>query len=260
MISSQSRVQYREGYEPSDNYADEVHFSPDLDPMEPSFEAHPPGTSGNKRSFGRELLRLVVYGLVINTISGAAFASQYGDDQTIQTLRTLKRAASGLSPGLGIKPPEGVPKSLHQVTPQETARVKDAGVMQSTPAQVTAESPHQVRQQLETIASDLATVRSLVEQLTASQKQMALDIASMETGKDNFSQRTWWLSQSAAFHSATSKSQQKIVRSSPSPCHNRSPLRRRSLASAYTDPSSALACGGLTQVCRVGFGWKHCPI
>ena len=217
MISSQSRVQYREGYEPSDNYADEVHFSPDLDPMEPSFEAHPPGTSGNKRSFGRELLRLVVYGLVIITVSGAAFASQYGDDQTIQTLRTLKRAVSGLSPGLGIKPPEGAPKSLHQVTLQETALVKDAGVMQSTPAQVTAESPHQVRQQLETIASDLATVRSLVEQLTASQKQMALDIASMETGKDNFSQRTWWLSQSAAFHSATSKSQQKIVRSSPSP-------------------------------------------
>jgi hypothetical protein len=217
MISSQSRVQYRDGYDPSDNYADEVHFSPDLDLMEPSFEAHPPGTSGNKRSFGRELLRLVVYGLVIITISGAAFASQYGDDRTIQTLRTLKRAVSGLSPGLGIKPPEGVPKSLHQVTPQETARVKDAGVMQSTPAQVAAESPHQVRQQLETIANDLATVRSLVEQLAASQKQMALDIASMETGKDNFSQRTWWLSQSAAFHSATSKSQQKIVRSSPSP-------------------------------------------
>jgi hypothetical protein len=52
-------------------------------------------------------------------------------------------------------------------------------------AQVTAESSHQVQQQLETIASNLATARSFVEQLTASQKQMALDIASMETGKDN---------------------------------------------------------------------------
>jgi hypothetical protein len=31
------------------------------------------------------------------------------------------------------------------------------------------------QQQLETIASNLAAVRSLVEQLTASQKQMALD-------------------------------------------------------------------------------------
>ena len=29
----------------------------------------------------------------------------------------------------------------------------------------------------------------------------------------------------------------------PFTCHNRSPLRRRSPASAYTDPSSALACG-----------------
>ena len=210
--------------------------------MEPSFEAHPRGTSGNKRALGRELLRLVVYGLVIITVSGAAFASQYGDDRKIQTLRTLKRAVSGLSPGLGIKPPEGAPKSLHQVTLQETALVKDAGVMQSTPARDTAESPHQVRQQLETIASDLATVRSLVEQLTASQKQMALDIASTETGKDNFSQRTWWLSQSAAFHSATSKSHQKIVARLLT-CHKRSPLRRRSLASAYTERRFDEVCG-----------------
>ena len=224
MISSQSRVQYREGYDPSDNYADEVRFSPDLDPMEPSFEAHPHGTSGNKRSLGRELLRLVVYGLVIITVSGAAFASQYGDDRTIQTLRTLKRAVSGLSPGHGIKPPQGAPKSLHQVTLQETALVKDVGVMQSTSAQVTAaDSSRQAQQQLETIASNLAAVRSLVEQLTASQKQMALDIASMETSKDNFSQRTWWLSQSAALHSATSKSQQMIVRSSPSPAASARP-------------------------------------
>jgi hypothetical protein len=223
MISSQSRIQYREGYDPSDSYADEVHFSPDLQPMEPPFEAHPPGTSRNKRSFGRESLRLVVYGLVIITISGAAFASQYGDDLTIQTLRTLKRAVSGLPPGLGIKSSEGAPKSLHQVTLQETVLVKDASVVQPTPAQVTAESPHQVRQQLETIASDLATVRSLVEQLTASQKQMALDIASKETSKDNFNQRTWWLSQSAAFHSAPSKSLQKTVRSSPSPAASARP-------------------------------------
>ena len=216
MISSQSRVQYREGYEPSDNYADEVRFSPDLDPTEPSFEAHPRGTSGNKRSLGRELLRLA-----------------------IQTLRTLKTAVSGLSPGLGIKPPEGAPKSLHQVTPQETALVKDAGVMQSTPAQVTAEFPHQVRQQLETIASDLATVRSLVEQLTASQKQMALDIASMETGKDNFSQRTWWLSRIGSF---SLSDKQEPTKDCALACHNRSPLRRRTLASAYTVPSSALGC------------------
>jgi hypothetical protein len=155
-----------------------------------------------------------VYGLAIITVSGAAFAS---NTATTEQFKRSDFEKSRQRPGLGMKPPEGSLKSLHQVTPQETALVKDAGVMQSTPAQVTAESPHQVRQQLETIASDLATVRSLVEQLTASQKQMALDIASMETGKDNFSQRTWWLSQSAAFHSATSKSQQKIVRSSPSP-------------------------------------------
>jgi hypothetical protein len=32
------------------------------------------------------------------TVSGAALASQYGDDRTIQTLRTLKSSSTGLDP------------------------------------------------------------------------------------------------------------------------------------------------------------------
>jgi hypothetical protein len=129
-------------------------------------------------------------------------------------------------------------------------RRPDNSNAQKAPAQVTAESSHQVQQQLETIASNLATARSLVEQLTASQKQMALDIASMETSKDNFSQRTWRLSQSAAFHSAISKSQQKIVRSSPSPVTSARPkaqitperLHRPELSSGMRRFDSSVTC------------------
>jgi hypothetical protein len=79
---------------------------------------------------------------------------------------------------------------------------------------------------------------------------MALDIASVETGKDNFNQRTWWLSQSAAFHSATSKSQQKIARSSPSPAQplaleaqiTRERLYRPELSSGMRRFDSSVPC------------------
>ena len=65
-----------------------------------------------------------------------------------------------------------------------------------------------------------------MEQLTASQKQMALDIASMETGKDNFSQRTWWLSHSGSFSLSDKQEPTKDCALVPFTCHNRSPLRR----------------------------------
>ena len=81
MVSSQSDVKYREGCDPSDNYSNELHVSPDLAPLEPLLEGPPGrgrtrrgGPSGNRRSLGREVLRLFVYGLIIMTIGGAAFA------------------------------------------------------------------------------------------------------------------------------------------------------------------------------------------
>ena len=89
MVSSQSDVKYREGCDPSDNYSNELHVSPDLAPLEPLLEGPPGrrrtrrgGPSGNRRSVGREVLRLFVYGLIIMTIGGAAFASQYGDENS----------------------------------------------------------------------------------------------------------------------------------------------------------------------------------
>ena len=97
MVSSQSEVKYGEGYDPSDNYSNELHVSPDLAPLEPLLEVRPGrgrtrkvSPSGNRRSVGREVLRLFVYGLIIITIGGAAFASQYGDDNIKETLGILQ--------------------------------------------------------------------------------------------------------------------------------------------------------------------------
>ena len=230
MVSSQSEVKYREGYDPSDNYSNELHVSPDLAPLEPLLEVRPGrgrtrrvSPSGNRRSVGREVLRLFVYGLIIITIGGAAFASQYGDDNIKETLGILQSSVSGLSPFLGANPSaralEGFSKSSDQVSTQDKISAKEARFIQSTPVSVMAGSSPQIQQQLETMASQLAIVRGLAEQLTVSQKKMAQDIAALETAKENLSQK--WLYQSSAFDAPPHKSVKKTVpstaKSSPVP-------------------------------------------
>ena len=208
--SSQSDVQYREGYGAWDNYSNELHVSPDLAPLEPLLEARPGragtrrvGRSGNRRSVGREAFRLIVYGLIITAIGGAAFASQYGDDKIKETLGILQRTVSGLSPVLGANPSarafEGFSKSSDQVSAPDKMSAKEARLIQSTPVSAAAGSSVQIQQQLEAMASELAIVRGLAEQLTVSQKKMAQDIAALETAKENISQKVWWLYQSSAF-------------------------------------------------------------
>ena len=228
MVSSQSDVKYREGCDPSDNYSNELHVSPDLAPLEPLLEGPPGrgrtrrgGPSGNRRSVGREVLRLFVYGLIIMTIGGAAFASQYGDDNIKEMLGILQRSVSGLSPVLGANPSaralEGFSKSSDQVSTQDKISAKEARFIQSMPVSVTAGSAPQSQQQLEIMASELAIVRGLA----VSQKKMAQDIAALETGKENPSQKMWWLYQSSAFDAPPHKSVKKTVpstaKSSPVP-------------------------------------------
>ena len=200
--------------------------------MEPLLEVRPGRgrtrrvcPSGNRRSVGREVLRLFVYGLIIITIGGAAFASQYGDDNIKETLGILQSSVSGLSPFLGANPSaralEGFSKSSDQVSTQDKISAKEARFIQSTPVSVTAGSSPQIQQQLETMASQLSIVRGLAEQLTVSQKKMAQDIAALETAKENLSQKMWWLYQSSAFDAPPHKSVKKTVpstaKSSPVP-------------------------------------------
>ena len=157
MVSSQSDVKYREGCDPSDNYSNELHVSPDLAPLEPLLEGPPGrgrtrrgGPSGNRRSVGREVLRLFVYGLIIMTIGGAAFAPQYGDENIKEALGILQRSVSGLSPVLGANPSaralEGFSKSSDQVSTQDRISAKEARFIQSTPVSVTAGSTPQIQQ------------------------------------------------------------------------------------------------------------------
>ena len=239
MVASQSDVRYREGYAASGNYSNEIHASPELAPLEELLEVRP-GTGrrraravsppGNRRSIATEILRFFVYGLIIATIGGAAFAAQYGDDNIKETLGILQSSVSALLPEVGTSPavaiPDGFSKNSDRVSPQdktstENTSAKDTRFTQSSPASVTAASSPQVQQQLATMAGELAIVRGLAEQLTVSQKKMAQDIAALETAKDNLSQKMWWLYQSSAFNAPPHKTVKKTVpataKSSPVP-------------------------------------------
>jgi len=229
MVSSQTDVRYREGYDSPDDYSNELHISPDLAPLDPLLDARPgrgrtrrASPSGKRRSVGKEILRLFVYGLIITAIGGAAFASQYGDDNIKETLGFLQNSVSGLSPVLGADPsarvPEGLSPSSDQVSTQDRS-LKEARALQSPPTPVRAGSSPQIQQQLETMTTELAAVRGLAEQIAVSQKKMSQDIAALET--TNLSQKTWWLYQSSAFDAPPQKSVKKIApspaKSSPGP-------------------------------------------
>lgn len=239
MVSSQGDVRYREEYAPPGNYSNELHSSPDLAPLEELLEVRPGAgksrarrvsPSGNRRSIGSEALRLFVFGLIIATIGGAAFASQYGDDNIKETLGILQSSVSALLPEVGTAPsaaiPEGFSKNSDRVSPQdktpvENTSAKETRFTQSSPASATAASSPQIQQQLAAMAGELAVVRGLAEQLTVAQKKMAQDIAALETAKDNLSQKMWWLYQSSAFNAPPHKTVKKIApataKSSPVP-------------------------------------------
>ncbi len=238
MVSSQSRAQHRERYDPSDDYPHELHFSPDLAPMEHSIDGHPGQgrdprrnrSSGHGPSIGRQLLRGVVYGLIITTIAGAAFASQYGDDRTKGILRALRNSVAELSSVFGARSSPGttetVSKNSDQISTGNKAPPQEAPLTQSIPAAVAAGglSPDSQRQ-LETMASDLAVLRRAVEQLAARQQQMTQDIATMQAAEQNVSQRLWlsqqlwWPSQSTAIRAPSRKTGQKIA-PSVAPAHS----------------------------------------
>ena len=238
MVSSESRAQHRDGYDPSDDYPDELHFSPDLAPMELSIDEHPGqgsdprwnGSSGYRPSVGRQMLRGVVYGLIITTIAGAAFASQYGDDRTKGILRALRNSVGELSSVFGAKSSSGatetVSKNSDQISTGNKAPPPEALLTQSIPAAVAAGglSPDSQRR-LETMASDLALLRRAVEQLATRQQQMIQDIATMQAADQNVSQRLWlsqqlwWPSQSTAVRAPSRKTGQKIAPSA-APVHS----------------------------------------
>jgi hypothetical protein len=198
------------------SYDGEPHFSPGpaqaeqgYDPR-PRYETASVGGSRTRRSFVRKSLRFILCGLVIAGISAAAFASQYGDPETVQTLKAIRKT---LSADLGI--PSSLSTTSLLEPPRALPTVQDRSILEETPRPPTIGEDN-VQRQLDTIAADVAGVRSLVQQLAGSQTKVAAQMAAMKAANDSLSDRTWWLTQSATFVAPAAKSQHKAAHSSPS--------------------------------------------
>jgi hypothetical protein len=206
-----------------DEYADsehggELHFSPGLAPAEQEYGSqlrYERRFDSARRPFRKELLRLLFWGVVIVAIPAAALAVRYGEPRTVQTLRTIKRTVNRLSTELGIKP--SVPGAPRQASLANLSHTQEGPVVDAKPALPAVSAADHVQRQLDKIASDVANVKGLVEQLSGSQKQMATQLVALKAVNDSFTERTWWLTQAAAFSAPPGKSQHKIARNSPAP-------------------------------------------
>jgi outer membrane murein-binding lipoprotein Lpp len=208
-----------------DDYAENnndgaLHFSPGLAPTEHGYEYLPryePTVSAvsraRRRPFGTELLRFVFGGLVIAAIFSAAFASQYGEPETIQAFRTIKKTLNRLPIEFGIVP--SVMTTSRPASLRSLSSVQDRSILDEKPTVPAVPIADHFQRQLDTIASDVTNVKALVEQLTGSQRQMATQIAAVKAVNDSLNERTWWLTQSAAFNAPPSKGQHKVAHSSP---------------------------------------------
>ena len=126
-------------------------------PRQASFQSD--GISRDRRSVGRRVCALT-YGFVIIATVGAALAWQSSDDKTRDTIRAWGTSLIQLLSMLGTKSPAGSDAAIEPASKT------------SEQASVAATSSHDLQHQLETMVSDLAVTRYMVEQVAAKQEQM----------------------------------------------------------------------------------------
>jgi len=186
------RVAYHpHGNGSSDSHRNEFHLSPSIapvesigvDPRQASFQSD--GISRG-RWVGRRVFRTFAYGFVIIATVGAALAWQSSDDKTKDMVRAWGISLSQLSSVLGTKSP-----AASDVAAKPVSKTSEQ-------ASVAAGSSPEAQHQLETMVSDLAVVRRIVEQLAAKQEQMAQDIATLQAAEHNVSEKKSSLPQSSA--------------------------------------------------------------
>jgi hypothetical protein len=89
----------------------------------------------------------------------------------------------------GVVPVEADAKISDRVPTQDTALLQAAPVLPSAQVSATLGSSPELQLQLETVVSDVAVVRRIVERIAAVQEQMALDFATLQKSDQNVSQK-----------------------------------------------------------------------
>ncbi len=176
----------------SDSHSNEFIVSPAIAPVEPSIAVNPREASFQRdgissgHSVGRRVFRSFAYGFVIIVTVGAALAWQSSDYKTKDMLGAWGSSLHRLSSVLGAKSPVASNVASEPVSKS------------SEPASVAVGRSPEALHQLDTMVSDLAVVRRIVEQLAAKQEQMAQDIATLQATKQNVSEKKSSLPQTSA--------------------------------------------------------------
>jgi hypothetical protein len=139
--------------------------------------------SDERPALGRRLFRTVAFGVIASVLVGAAVAWQfYGDDQSKHMVGAGKGhgiVASTKSSSANVVAVELASKTSDRVPTQDTALRQAAPAIPSAQVSVAPGSSPELQHQLETVVSDVAVVRRIVERLAAVQEQMALDFATL---------------------------------------------------------------------------------
>jgi len=190
----------------------EFHDAPSISPAEPSIELNPQqailqgdGISSDRPSVGRRVFHTVAHDFIVIIMVGAVFfLLSFGDDKkkdivsawdlSLSWLSSVLRTNSSQVSDVAAEPvsktaAEPVSETSDQKSSQNTALVPEAPSIQSAPVSVATELSSESQHQLEMMASDLAVVRHVVEQLAARQDQMARDIATLQVPEQKVSPR-----------------------------------------------------------------------
>ncbi len=192
-----------------------IHHAPSIAPMAPSLAlnaqlATPPSDriATKRPSVARRVFRTGARGFIVIVVVGGTFALlSSGDVKKQDILGTWDLSLSWLSSVLHTNLSQSyevaagsISKPLDQTPSQNTALLPATPGIQSAPASVVIESSPETQHRLETMASDLADVRRLVERLAARQDQMARDIATLQTAEQTLSERLSSLPEPPAVH------------------------------------------------------------
>ncbi len=140
--------------------------------------------SDARRAVGRRLVRNVAFGVIAGVLVTAAFAWQlHGDVQSSHMADAAKLHRDVVSMKASrsdVVPVEVAAKISDRVPTQDTALQQAVPAVPPAQVSVAPGLSSDLQQQLETLATDVAVVRRIVERLATIQEQMVVDIAMLQ--------------------------------------------------------------------------------
>jgi hypothetical protein len=178
--------------------------SPELS-NNPRQDTNIPPVASNRPSAGKRVLRTIVRGLLVAIVVTVGWQA-YREDQTRKLINAL-----GHSSVIWLSSALSATKHNSESAAEPSTKLSDQ--VTSTPAttSIPAKGFAELEEQLQTIVTDLAVLRSDVEQLSSKQEQMARDIATVQATEQNVSEKVSSLTLAAPINGPPRKNVPRLV-------------------------------------------------